>query len=160
MVTVYHAALGAVYNSTMPKFIFNKLVRDKIVQQQIASGADPIYYTLDPTEHAEALVAKIIEEAQEIPIADHDEAVKEIADVQQALDDLKALLDLDPQEIANAQAVKNERAGAFAEGLFVESVLVEEGDKWTDYYRKHPTQYPEVAEENPAQSAKKSPKKR
>lgn len=133
----------------MPKFIFNKLVRDKIVDQQIASGADPEYYKLDPTEHAEALVAKILEEAQEIPVSDRAEAIKEIADVQQALDDLKTVLGLDSQDIANAQAVKNERAGAFAEGLFVESVTVDEGDKWVDYYRKNADKYPEVPDEVP-----------
>lgn len=146
----------------MPKFIFNKLVRDKIVQQQIASGTNPVYYKLDPTEHAEALVAKIIEEAQEIPVLDREEAIKEIADVQQAVDDLKALLGLDDQDIANAQAVKNERAGALAEGLFVESVTVEEGDKWVDHFRSRPQQYPEVIEtdEAPKKPAKKPAKKR
>ncbi|HJP96510.1 MAG TPA: nucleoside triphosphate pyrophosphohydrolase [Candidatus Saccharimonadales bacterium] len=133
----------------MPKFIFNKLVRDKIVEQQIASGADPEYYTLDKTEHAEALVAKILEEAQEIPVSNRDEAIKEIADVQQALDDLKTILGLDDQEIANAQAVKNERAGAFTGGIFVESVTVDEGDKWVDYYRKNADKYPEVDDEVP-----------
>lgn len=137
------------YNTDMPKFIFNKLVRDKIVDQQIASGASPEYYMLDLTEHAEALVAKIIEEAQEIPVSDRDEAIKEIADVQQALDDLKTVLGLDDQEVSNAQAVKNERAGAFAKGIFVESVTVDEGDKWVDYYRKHADRYPEVTDEVP-----------
>jgi predicted house-cleaning noncanonical NTP pyrophosphatase (MazG superfamily) len=151
-----------VYNTYMPKFIFNKLVRDNIVEQQLASGADPVYYTLDPTEHAEALVAKIIEEAQEVPVADREEAIKEIADVQQAIDDLKTLLDLDDQDIANAQAVKNERAGAFRDGLFVETVTVEEGNKWIDYYREHPEQYPEITETDdaPAKPPKKSGKKR
>lgn len=146
------------YNTGMPKFIFNKLVRDKIVDQQIASGADPEYYTLDPTEHAEALVAKILEEAQEIPVSDRDEAIKEIADVQQALDDLKTVLGLDDQEIANAQAVKNERAGAFANGVFVESVTVDEGDKWVDYYRKHPSRYPEVTDETSVEKPVKKPR--
>lgn len=142
----------------MPKFIFNKLVRDKIVQQQIASGADPEYYKLDPTEHAEALVAKILEEAAEIPVADRDEAIKEIADVQQAMDDLKKVLGLDDQDIANAQAIKNERVGAFAEGLFVETVTVDEGDKWIDYYRQNPERYPEITETDAPQPKSKRKK--
>lgn len=158
---MYHVGALAVYNTDMPKFIFNKLVRDNIVQQQLASGADPEYYKLDPTEHAEALVAKILEEAQEIPVSDKDEAIKEIADVQQALDDLKTVLGLDDQDIANAQAVKNERAGSFKEGIFIETVTVDEGDKWIDYYRSHPDRYPEVTDgTTPEKPAKKPRTKR
>lgn len=50
----------------MPKFKFAKLVRDKIVEHQIASGATPTYRQLSPDEHKNELIKKIIEESQEI----------------------------------------------------------------------------------------------
>lgn len=128
----------------MPTFKFAKLVRDKIVDHQIASGADPVYRQLDNEEHKRALVDKVIEEAREITEADPADVAAEIADVQQALDDLKEKYDLTDEDIKSAQAAKNDKNGAFKKGLFVESVTVPEGDKWIEYYRKNADRYPEI----------------
>jgi len=128
----------------MPIFKFSKLVRDKIVDHQIASGAKPAYRQLDDAEHKQALVEKVIEEAREITDASNDEIAAEIADVQQALDDLKEKYGLTDEDIKTAQATKNEKNGAFKKGLFVDTVEVAEGDKWIDYYRKNADRYPEV----------------
>lgn len=130
----------------MPKFILNKLVRDKIPEHQISTGQNPVYRTLERDEHTAALAAKVIEEAKEIPITDISEAIKEIADVQQALDDLREILGITTEDVHNAQTVKNEKAGAFKEGRFVESVSPGEDNKWTDYYRTDPGRFIEVAE--------------
>jgi predicted house-cleaning noncanonical NTP pyrophosphatase (MazG superfamily) len=128
----------------MPKFRFAKLVRDNIVDQQLAAGAKPTYHTLEPEEHKRELVKKIVEEAQEIDHNDVETVADEIADVQQALDDLKALHSLNDDDIAKAQAAKNAKNGAFKKGLYVESIEVDENDTWADYYRQHPDRYPEI----------------
>jgi len=127
----------------MPKFKFSKLVRDKIVDHQIASGAQPTYRQLNDEEHKKELIKKIQEEALEIAEAPADEIAAEIADVQQALDDLKEKYGLSDQDITQAQAAKNTKNGAFKKGLYVESVEVAEDNAWTNYYRQNADRYPE-----------------
>ncbi len=128
----------------MPTFKFSKLVRDKIVDHQLASGAQPQYHVLSDADHKQALVAKIIEEAAEITAAPAEEIAAEIADVQQAIDDLKEKYGLTDDDIKTAQAAKNDKNGAFKKGLYIDTVTVPEGDKWIDYYRKNADRYPEV----------------
>lgn len=128
----------------MPIFKFYKLVRDRIVEQQIASGAKPTFYQLASEEHKRRLVDKIIEEAKELTEADPNDVVAELADVQQAIDDLRGLYGVTGEAVRQAQAAKNERNGAFKKGLFVESVEVKEDNPWIEYYRKNADRYPEI----------------
>ena len=128
----------------MPRFRFAKLVRDNIVDQQIASGAKPNYRLLAPNEHKQELVNKIIEEAQELSAAEPNEIAAEIADVQQAIDDLRALHGLTEKDVVDMQQQKNDKNGAFNKGIYVEDVEVAEGNKWTSYYRKNADRYPEI----------------
>lgn len=100
----------------MPKFKFDKLVRDKIVERQIASGAVPVYRQLNRQEHKNALINKIVEESQEITHAKPEEIAMEIADVQQALDDLREMYGVTSEDIAKAQTEKNEKNGGFKKG--------------------------------------------
>ena len=128
----------------MLKFQFKKLVRDKIVDHQIASGAKPTYYILDRDGHKRELVNKVIEEAREIIQAEPDDVAAEIADVQQAIDDLKELYQVNDTAVAKAQVVKNEKNDAFKKGLYIDYVEVDENDKWVAYYRKNADRYPEI----------------
>jgi predicted house-cleaning noncanonical NTP pyrophosphatase (MazG superfamily) len=128
----------------MLRFKFAKLVRDKIVDSQIASGARPSYRQLDADEHKQELVKKIIEEAREITQAAPEEVAFEIADVQQAVDNLKKMYSLTDEDITKAQKEKNDKNGAFGQGLYVDYVEVDENNKWVDYYRKNAERYPEI----------------
>ena len=128
----------------MPIFKFSKLVRDKIVDQQIASGAKPNYRKLKPEDHKHELINKLIEEAHEVEQSSSEEVVDEIADVQQIIDDLRALYNLSANDVAAAQKRKNEKNGEFTQGLYIESLEIDESDQWTSYYRKHPDRYPEI----------------
>ena len=128
----------------MPRFKFAKLVRDKIVEHQLASGAVSTYHQLSPDEHKSALIAKIIEEAQEIIQAKPEEIAMEIADVQQALDDLKEKYGLTGEDIAKAQIAKNKKNGAFKKGIYVEYVEVDDDSEWAAYYRNNTDRYPEI----------------
>jgi predicted house-cleaning noncanonical NTP pyrophosphatase (MazG superfamily) len=114
----------------MLKFKFDKLVRDKIVDQQVASGAKPTYQVLDRQGHIDSLVKKISEEATEIVHALPDEVAGEIADVQQILDDLAEVLGLKSDDIRKEQQLKAEKAGTFQRGLYVEYVEVNDDNAW------------------------------
>ena len=132
------------YNEAMPKFAFNKLIRDKIADQQIAAGSKPKYRLLEKNEHIRELIAKIKEEAGEISPYHPEEAAAEIADVQQALDDLKELMGVANEQVASEQERKNQKAGPFKKGVYEEYVEVAEDDEWVRYYRKNPDRYPEI----------------
>lgn len=132
------------YTTCMPRFSLQKLVRDNIVAQQTREGAIPTYHTLTGKRLAEALVTKLIEEAREIPTDDAVEAVKEIADVQQVLDELKRTLGISDEAIAVAQQAKLMKNGGFQKGHYIEAVDIADDDNfWVGYYRKEPTKYPE-----------------
>ena len=128
----------------MPKFKFNKLVRDEIVEKQVASGAKPSYRQLTVSEHERELVNKIIEEAKEILLSDREGIVDEIADVQQAIDDLKEKLSLTDEAVAIAQAKKQDKNGAFKKGLYIDYIELDESDPWVEYYRSNADNYPEI----------------
>lgn len=128
----------------MPTFRFAKLVRDKIVDQQLASGVRPKYRQLEQDEHRRALIDKLIEEAGEIQQAAPDELVSEMADLQQVLDDLRTICGITAEQIAQAQARKGQQAGMFLKGVYIESVSADEANRWTAYFRQHADRYPEV----------------
>lgn len=128
----------------MLKFSFNKLVRDKIVEHQIANGAYPSFRKLDSDEHKRRLVEKMTEEGLEVLTANPEEMASEIADVQQALDDLRELVGVSADQVTKAQAKKNEQNGPFKQGLYLDYVEVDEHDKWVEYYRKNADRYPEI----------------
>ena len=128
----------------MLKFKFSKLVRDRVIEHQIDSGALPHYKHLSDEEHKQQLVEKIIEEAKEIIPAQQEERASEIADVQQALDDLVEKYDLTKKDIMKAQKVKLDKNGAFKKGLFINYVEVDENDKWVKYYKRNSERYPEI----------------
>ncbi len=128
----------------MPKYKYGKLVRDKIVEHQIKSGANPTYHLLDDEQHKEELVLKIIEEAKEIIKSKPEEFASEIADVQQALDDLKEKYNITDKAVADAQKIKIDKNGAFKKGIFIDYVEVDENDKWSGYYKNNSDRYPEI----------------
>jgi predicted house-cleaning noncanonical NTP pyrophosphatase (MazG superfamily) len=125
----------------MPRFKLNKLVRDKIVEHQLASGAKPHYHKLDPETLKIELVNKIIEEAREVSAAEPAQVAAEIADIQQAVDDLMAEFSLTKDEIKQAQQNKKNRNGGFKQGHYVSYVDIDEDNQWTEYYR---TNYLEI----------------
>ncbi|HEY6736387.1 MAG TPA: nucleoside triphosphate pyrophosphohydrolase [Candidatus Saccharimonadia bacterium] len=128
----------------MPTFRFAKLVRDNIVDQQLASGMKPLFYKLESAEHKDALIDKLVEETVELKHATADKFVAELADLQQALDDLRILYGISKEQVAQAQAQRNRQVGSFSKGIYVESVDAAEDSQWVEYFRKNPDHYPEI----------------
>ncbi len=128
----------------MRKFTFKKLVRDKIVDLQISSGAKPHYIKLSDEEHKQQLIKKLLEETNEIANASPNNIVSEIADVQQVIDDLRQKYRITKKEVVQAQKFKRNKNGAFKKGLYVEFIEVPENHAWLDYYLNNPDRYPEI----------------
>lgn len=131
----------------MPKFRLGKLVRDKIVDLQIASGQKPIYRVADKEEHKHLLAAKLAEEVSEALAANPERAAEELADAQQALDDLAELLDVSKETLIKEQQAKNGKNGGFKRGVYVDSLELSDDDPWLNYYRSDPRRFPEQRKE-------------
>lgn len=132
----------------MRKFRFDKLVRDKIPEDQRRVGAIVVGRVLDEEGYVEALKQKLVEESQEINPEDREESVKELADLQEVIDCLAEALGTDAATIAEIQAAKREEAGSFRDRQFVETVEVDEHDPWVEYYVANADRYPEVLGED------------
>lgn len=131
----------------MPKFIFNKLVRDQVLQRCLD---DPKvrtnYKILDSLEFKKALIDKLHEEAQEIPVLDQadDEVLSEIADVQAVLDSLLETYGYTKDSLVAAQEKKATKNGVFEKRAYIESVDLDDDSEWIEYFRKSPDKYEEV----------------
>ena len=68
--------------------IYNKLVRDRIPEIIAADGRQFATEIMNEDEYRRALLAKLVEEAQEVASAEVDEIAKEIADLCEVIDAL------------------------------------------------------------------------
>ena len=131
----------------MPRFHFNKLVRDNIVQLCLDDPlvAETNYKVLGELEYKQALKDKIFEEVEEIPVREHrdDEVLGEIADLQTVLDHLRDVYDISDEEIKAEQQKKEDKKGAFKKRHYIEFVDCDESNPWTADFRKQPDKYPE-----------------
>jgi predicted house-cleaning noncanonical NTP pyrophosphatase (MazG superfamily) len=121
----------------MPRFRFDKLVRDKIIDHQMLSGVKPIYSILTSSQLKQALIKKIKEEAEELAQAASGEEGEELADVQQVLDDLITLHGLSKADVRRLQLLKNKKNGSFKKGIYVDYVNIKTDNPWFDYYTEH-----------------------
>lgn len=129
----------------MPKFRFNKLVRDKLPRMYAELNQKIVTRRLTGPELLQALQNKLMEEAAEIPFEKgaRDEIVSEIADLEQVIDDMKVAAGISDDEVRLAKLKKLEKKGGFSEGVYVDSIELEDGDEWVEYYRREPKKYPE-----------------
>ena len=129
----------------MPIFRLHKLVRDKLRAEYERTGQKATYIELSAEEYKNQLVKKIIEEVSEIKTDDSiDEITNEIADTQQAIDDLIVACGITNEKVKFTQQVRSNLKGGFAAGYFVETLELSDDDPWVEYYRKRPDVFPEV----------------
>jgi len=119
-------------------FRLNKLVRDKIVPDHIQDGAKVVHHKLSKQEKIKALADKIIEEISE------GTDLAELADVQEALDQIIKDQGLTKEQIAAAQDTKRSKNGGFENGDFIDTETWPADHKWADYYAAEPDRFPEV----------------
>jgi predicted house-cleaning noncanonical NTP pyrophosphatase (MazG superfamily) len=130
----------------MPRFQFNKLVRDRLPDIYEELGQRITWRRLIGRELLKRLRDKLVEEAAEIPIEseDRETIIDELADVEQVTDDIKERLDISDEEVKLAKEKKFAKKGGFSEGIFVEVIELDDGDEWVEYYRREPKKYKEV----------------
>lgn len=129
----------------MPKFTFNKLVRDKLPDVYKTLQQKITVRELSSDLYSEALCAKLVEEAEELPgVNDRRVIMDELADVQQVVDDLMACHGISKEQLQKIQSDKKAQKGGFTNGVFVETIELKNNDKWVGYYRKNPKKYPEL----------------
>ena len=130
----------------MPTFYFNKLVRDQVLQRCLD---DPKvrteYRLLDAGEFKKELIAKVHEEAAEIPVVEvpNDEVLSEIADVQAVIDSLVEAYGYTKEDVAAAQRQKAAKSGVFEKRAYIHSVELDDDSEWIAYFRKSPEKYEE-----------------
>lgn len=128
-------------------FRFNKLVRDLIPGSMTEEGSDVKVRKLTDAEYIKVLKAKLLEEAAEVELGDGAEAIKELADLQEVIDCLAEALGSDKLVIAEQQAIKRVKAGSFKDGLYIETITIDDDVPWARHYINHPDRYPEVRED-------------
>lgn len=92
---------------------YNKLVRDRI--PEIIAAERRAYATeiMEDAEYRQALLAKLVEEAQEAAEAEPSELVKELADLYEVIDAVLVAFDLDKNAILALQQKRRDERGGF-----------------------------------------------
>ena len=103
----------------MPRRYYNKLVRDKIVEQIKQMGNHPEYHIASDSEYRQALREKILEEAREF---NESQNIEELIDILEAIYCLIEFENLNFAKIENLRRKKNELRGSFRRRIILEYV--------------------------------------
>jgi|GEM_PF-127271 len=131
---------------------FGKLVRDETVpgylDDETVISVD--WRELNVMDYRRALVAKIHEEADEIPVLDEvtPEIIAEIADLVDVIEALKHSYGISDEAILSASQQKTARRGGFEDRHYIEEITVTPTSEWREYCVKDPARYPEVQDES------------
>lgn len=129
----------------MPKFLCNKLGRDKGLESFEAEGITPTFRLLAGPELQDALKNKLIEEAHEVQEATNkQDLIAELADVLEVLDGLCSVYGISALEIVSIKMKKYEERGGFEKGFYLETVEMDEGNNKIKHFRSSPEKYPEI----------------
>lgn len=101
------------------KQVYNKLVRDRIVEIIENKGEMPNYHTLSDKEYLDELHKKLFEEANEFIEQDDKE---ELADVLEVLYAIAKAKKIDLNEVEKIRLEKRQKRGGFDKKLFLETV--------------------------------------
>ncbi len=99
-----------------------KLVRDRIPEIIQSEGRRPVTRVLDEASYREALLAKLIEEAQEASHATTADLPGELADVLEVLRALAVTAGMSWTQLIALADDKSSRRGGFGRRIFLESV--------------------------------------
>jgi predicted house-cleaning noncanonical NTP pyrophosphatase (MazG superfamily) len=102
--------------------ICRKLVRDRIPEIIQSEGRRPVTRILDEPGYRKALLAKLMEEAQEASLATDDDLPGELADVLEVLRALTVTAGVSWLQLLALAEDKRSRRGGFGRRIFLESV--------------------------------------
>ena len=122
----------------MRKFKFEKLVRDKIVNNILTGNKTNKvnYKILNSKQFLISLKKKFFEELKELDLNNKEDAVKELADLQLIIDTCLKNLRISKKEFREIYKNKNIKAGKFEKKIYIKNIEIDEKDEWFDYYVK------------------------
>ena len=125
-------------------FCCNKLVRDRIPEILLSREIEIQTRMLQPHEKVNYLKEKVLEEAHELRES-HSvfEIIEELVDVWEAMESLKRVLQITPQEFEKKKIDKKEKRGGFEEGICLEKIILTEDHPDIHYYLTRNLNYPE-----------------
>lgn len=132
----------------MRKFYQQKLWRDKLIAIRENKGA--IVHTIELTqpEFRDELAMKLIEEANELYQAEnHQELIKQLADVLEAVDAIIAFHNIDKNELFDLKEKMKKELGSYTTPLFVDYVQYPAGSQEELDCLNNPDRYPEITED-------------
>ena len=113
------------------KYVYNKLVRDKIPDEiNNIEGRRAKYKTLSNEEYLIELDKKIFEEAHEF-IEDH--SVEELADLIEVISVIMKLKNISLNDVEKARKIKNDKKGKFDNKIFLIDVEQDHADEREEY---------------------------
>ncbi len=98
---------------------YNKLVRDRIPEMIRKSGREYKTVTLSKTEYQQALLQKLIEEAQEVATANDADLATEIADLLEVVDALLTSYGISHSQIKLERDQKRATKGDFDQQIML-----------------------------------------
>ncbi len=115
------------------KKIFNKLVRDNIIEKITNNGEFVSYRVLDDIEYKRELLNKLKEECNEVVDAfaygQSGDIVIELADVLEVLNYLAKSINVNMQEVNDVAMMKKAKNGGFDKKYYLEKTMKERNDK-------------------------------
>ena len=100
------------------RITYDKLIRDRIPEIMDSAGVRYEVVELDDADFRSALLAKVLEEAEEIAAAATvDDRIKEIADLYEVLDALLVREGIAPETVADVRRRRREERGGFERRL-------------------------------------------
>jgi len=133
----------------MRKFYQNKLWRDKLIQMREQAGAVVHVIPLAHAEYKEEINLKLVEEANEVAIADtHKEMVDEIADIFEAIDCILDFHGITMEEIMKHKEAKFLEFGSYRNHILVDYVEYPADSKEAQECLEKSDRYPELFEED------------
>lgn len=104
--------------------VYNKLVRDKIIDKIIASGEKPIYKTLSRKAYWDCLIEKDSEELAEVKAAETaEEILEELADKLEVLLAMGEIHGYTLEDIKTEADKKRVIRGSFSNRIYLEKVV-------------------------------------
>ena len=109
------------------KYIYNKLVRDKIPENiDKMEGRKSNYKILEDKEYIEELDKKLFEEAHEF-IEEH--SVEELADLMEVIYTIMKINNISMNDVENARKIKRDKKGGFNNKIYLINVEQDKMDE-------------------------------
>ena len=100
--------------------IYNKLVRDNILDVISKNNQDYTYHVASNEEYKQKLIEKLQEEVQEFIIGKNEE---ELGDILEVIDYIITVFEFNKEKILEMKEIKNKKRGGFKKKIILESVF-------------------------------------